>query len=270
MQNTKPGTSLNVSTYNWPRALNLCLLSVKALKVLPDEVIITDDGSTDETRKLIEKFQRDFPVAIKHVWQPDEGFQLARIRNMGIAASSHEYIIQIDADLILHPMFVADHISFSKPGSFVGGSRVLLNKPISEKLLSTGKTNVNILNSGIGNRLNGLHFRPLTNYLSDRYKVNDIFYLRGCNMAFWRDDLIKVNGYNEELTGWGREDNEIAIRLVNNGIKKRTLKFGAIAYHIYHPENEKAKLSKNEKLLQETIQTKKVYCEKGIDQYLTK
>jgi glycosyltransferase involved in cell wall biosynthesis len=270
MQNIKPGVSLNISTYNWPQALNLCLRSVKALKVLPDEVVIADDGSTDETRKLIEKFQQDFPVAIKHVWQPDEGFQLARIRNMGIAQSSHEYIIQIDGDLILHPMFVADHISFSQRGSFVGGSRVLLSKAISEKLIGTGNTNVSILNKGIRNRLNGLHFRPLTNYLSDRYKLNDIFYLRGCNMAFWRDDLVKVNAYNEELTGWGREDNEIAIRLVNSGIKKRTLKFGAITYHLYHPEDPKARLSRNEKLLKDAIETGKVYCEKGIDQYLNK
>lgn len=268
MQNHKIRTSLNISTYNWPEALNLCLLSVKALKVLPDEVVIADDGSTESTRQLIEKVQKDFPVPIKHIWQPDEGFQLAKIRNMGIAASAYEYIIQIDGDLVLHPMFVADHIRFSKKESFVGGSRVLLNKAFSENLIGTEKIDVSIFNKGIGNRLNGLHLRPLTNYLSNRYKVNDIYYLRGCNMAFWREDLLKVNGYNEELTGWGREDNEIAIRLVNNGVKKRTLKFGGIAYHIYHPENKKAKLSKNDELLKETIESKKVYCEKGVDQYL--
>src|ERR1700761_3212742 len=127
-------TSLNISTYNWPRALNLCLLSVKALKVLPDEVVIADDGSTDDTRQLIAEFQKDFPVPLKHVWQPDEGFQLARVRNKGIAASSYEYIIQVDGDLVLHPMFVADHIAFSKKGTFTGGSRVLLNKSYSEEL----------------------------------------------------------------------------------------------------------------------------------------
>jgi glycosyltransferase involved in cell wall biosynthesis len=270
MHKQKPKTSLNISTYNWPEALYLCMLSVKALKVLPDEVVIADDGSTDETRQLVEKFQKDFPVPVKHIWQPDEGFQLAKIRNMAIAASAYEYIIQVDGDLVLHPMFVADHLSFSKHDSFVGGSRVLLNKQSSEKLLQTEKIDISILNKGIGNRLNGLHFRPLTNYLSNRYKVNDIYYLRGCNMAFWRDDLLKVNGYNEKLTGWGREDNEIAIRLVNNGIKKRTLKFGGIAYHIYHPENKKAKLNKNDELLKATIESKKVYCEKGVDQYLTK
>jgi glycosyltransferase involved in cell wall biosynthesis len=270
MQKKTTGSSLNISTYNWPEALNLCLLSVKALKVLPGEVIIADDGSKDDTRQLIEKFQKDFPVPIKHVWQPDEGFQLARVRNKGIAASSYEYIIQIDGDLILHPMFVADHIVFSKKGSFTGGSRVLLNKPYSEELLRAGKINVSLLNSGTTNKLNGVRSKALTSYLSDRYRVNDIYSLRGCNMAFWRKDLLKVNGYNEELTGWGREDNEIAIRLVNSGISKRTLKFGGIAYHIYHTEDKKARLEKNEVLLNETIKNKTTYCVKGIDQYLDK
>lgn len=263
-------TSLNISTYNWPEALNLCLLSVKALKVLPDEVVITDDGSGESTQQLIEKFQEDFPVPIKHVWQPDEGFQLARIRNKGIAASSCEYIIQIDGDLVLHPMFVTDHIAFSKKGAFTGGSRVLLNKAYSEKLLASGKINVSLFNKGTTNKLNGVRSKMLTDYLSDKYKINDIYSLRGCNMAFWRDDLLKVNGYNEELTGWGREDNEIAIRLINSGINKHTLKFGGIAYHIYHPEDKKVRLETNEQLLNDTIKNKATYCIKGIDQYLNK
>jgi glycosyltransferase involved in cell wall biosynthesis len=238
--------------------------------VLPDEVVIADDGSTDDTRQLIADFQKDFPVPIKHVWQPDEGFQLARVRNKGIAASSYEYIIQVDGDLILHPMFVADHIAFSKKGTFTGGSRVLLNKTYSEELLRSEKINVNLLNNSTTNKLNGIRSKALTAYLAESYKLNDIYSLRGCNMAFWREDLLKVNGYNEELTGWGREDTEIATRLVNSGVIKRTLKFGAIAYHIYHTEDKKARLEKNDALLNDTIKNKTTYCVLGIDQYLDK
>jgi glycosyltransferase involved in cell wall biosynthesis len=261
-------TSLNISTYNWSQALKLCLLSVKAQKVLPDEVIIADDGSAAETRQLIAEFQKDFPVPIKHIWQADEGFQLAKIRNKGIAASSHDYIIQVDGDLILHPQFIADHIAFSKQNSFVSGSRVLLDKAYSEKLLIAGKAKVNLFNKGTSNKLNGLHLNFMRSYLGNSYKLNDVFYLRGCNMAFWRKDLIKVNGYNEAITGWGLEDNEIAARLVNNGLQKRTLKFGAIVYHLFHPEKQRSGLNLNEGLLKETIDAKKTVCSKGLDQYL--
>src|SRR5687768_10761216 len=94
-------TSLIISTYNWPEALNLCLMSIKSQTLLPDEIIIADDGSSGETKVLIENFQRSFEVPILHVWQPDQGFQLSRIRNKAIARATKEYIIQIDGDLIL-------------------------------------------------------------------------------------------------------------------------------------------------------------------------
>lgn len=267
MQQNKVHTSLIISTYNWSQALNLCLLSVKGQKVLPDEVIVADDGSTVETKLLVEKFQYDFPVPLVHVWQPDEGFQLSRIRNKAIAAASHEYIIQVDGDLILHPMFVADHIAFSKKNSFVGGSRVMLGKQYSEQLTKEGKIGVYLLNKEVSNKLNGLRVKVLTAYLSEKYKVNDAFYLRGCNMAFWRDDLVKVNGYNEEFTGWGLEDNEIAVRLLNSGVQKRTLKFGGIVYHVYHPENKKTSVTQNRELLKEIMDSKKVVSPKGIKEH---
>jgi glycosyltransferase involved in cell wall biosynthesis len=268
MQKEKIRTSLNISTYNWPEALNLCLLSVKALKVLPDEVVIADDGSKEATRQLIEKFQKDFPVPIKHVWQPDEGFQLARIRNKGIAASSGDYIIQIDGDLILHPMFVADHIAFSKRGTFVSGSRVILSEQYSKTLLHTGKTNVNLFNKDIQNKQNGLRIQFLRNYLAERYRINDMLYMRGCNMAFWRDDLVVVNGYNEQFSGWGREDNEVAVRLINSGIRKRIIKFGGIVFHIYHPEKSRSGLDRNDDMLQDAIINKRTECPLGLNQYI--
>ncbi len=261
-------TSLNISTYNWPEALNLCLLSVKALNVLPDEVVITDDGSTENTRLLIEKLQKDFPVPIKHVWQPDEGFQLAKIRNKGIAASSGDYIIQIDGDLILHPNFIADHLAFSKRGSFVSGSRVILGEQYSKALLKAGKPRVNLFNSDVKNKLNGFRIKALRNYLSERYRMNDMLYMRGCNMAFWRDDLIKVNGYNEGFVGWGREDNEVAVRLINTGIRKRIIKFGGVVFHIFHPEKSRSDLSKNDDMLKDAITNKRIYCPIGVNQYL--
>jgi glycosyltransferase involved in cell wall biosynthesis len=264
----KVKTSLNISTYNWPQALKLCLLSVKGQTVLPDEVVIADDGSTGDTRLLIEEFQKDFPVPIKHVWHADEGFQLAKIRNRAIAASSYEYIIQIDGDLVLHPKFVSDHVKFAKKGSFVTGSRVILDKAYSENLLQQGSINVKLSDKGISNRSNGYRITFLRDYLAERYRKNDMLYMRGCNMAFWRDDLVRVNGYNEAFSGWGREDNEVAVRLINSGIIKRVLKFAGVVFHIYHPEKPRTSLQSNDKLLNDAINQKITRCDAGLDQYL--
>jgi glycosyltransferase involved in cell wall biosynthesis len=259
--------SLIISTYNWPQALQLCLLSVRQQSVLPNEIIIADDGSGEDTLQVIEALQNDFPVRLVHIWQKDEGFQLSRIRNKAIAAASYDYVIQVDGDLILHRHFIKDHIQLSRPGSFITGSRVLMNQQLSEKLLQLSMTHIPLFERGIANLTNRLYIKWLRMYLADRYKPNDIFSLRGCNMAFWKDDLLRVNGYNEDFQGWGREDNEIAARLLNSGLKKRTIKFGGIVFHIYHPEADRSRFLDNQMQLSHTINDKLVYCDRGISQY---
>lgn len=260
--------SLIISTYNWPEALALCLKSVAKQSILPMEVIIADDGSRAATKEMIESFQNRFPVPVIHVWQSDEGFQLSKIRNKAIAASSGEYIVQIDGDLILHPQFIRDHINFCKKSSFVTGSRVMLGKKLSHELLTSQSTNVSIFNNDISNRTNGIRNLILRNILADRYRINDLYFMRGCNMAFWRADLVMVNGYNEEFIGWGREDNEIAVRLMNLGFKKRVIKFGAVVFHLHHTVNIRTGLNINDQLLKDAVSSRSVYCPKGLNQYL--
>lgn len=263
-----PSVSLIVSTYNWPEALNLCLISIRQQKVLPNEVIIADDGSGQETLRLIEEHAKDFPVPLIHVWQEDDGFQLSRIRNKAIARASGEYIVQVDGDLILESHFIQDHITFSKENSFVSGSRVIMKKELSEKLITTSSTRVSLFDKGLINVMNGVRL-PFLSEKTENYKNDDIYYLRGCNMAFWRKDLVKVNGYNEAFTGWGREDNEIGLRLIHSGIQKRIIKFSGIVFHIYHPEKTRSGLNINDNIMHHTANNKLVYCEKGLNQYLT-
>lgn len=267
MATNNPSISLIVSTYNWPQALNLCLASILKQAVMPDEVIIADDGSTVETLELIKTYQHQFKTPLIHVWQEDDGFQLSRIRNKAIAKASKDYIIQIDGDLILEKNFVKDHLRFSKINSFVSGSRVIMQQELSKKLISGEKSRVYLISKGLINVLNGLRVPFLTQRMED-YRKEDIYYLRGCNMAFWRSDLVKVNGYNEDFAGWGREDNEIGLRLINSGVQKRIIKFAAVVFHIYHPETPRDMVSTNDELLLLTAKNKLRYCKKGLNQYL--
>lgn len=266
---TSTKSSLIISTYNWPEALRLCLLSVKEQSVLPDEVIIADDGSTEETIDIIESIRPAFPVRIVHIWHKDEGFQLSKIRNKAIATSSYDYIIQIDGDLILHKHFIKDHLNLSKRGSFITGSRVLMSQQLSERLLRLQKTSIQLFEPGLGNLFNRVNATWLSRYLADRYRTRDIFSLRGCNMAFWKEDLVRVNGYNECFIGWGREDNEIAVRLLNSGLRKRTIKFGGIVFHIHHKEADRRGCNENEWHLTYALQNKSVYCSQGLNQYVS-
>ena len=85
-------------------------------------------------------------------------------------------------------------------------------------------------------------------------------------MAFWKDDLLKVNGYNEAITGWGSEDHELVCRLINNGVRKRTIKFAGIVFHLHHELHGTDNLSNNRSILNETKVRKLTWCDKGIIQ----
>ncbi len=262
--------SLIISTYNWLPALTLCLRSCTLQSVLPDEIIVADDGSRADTSGYITRFAEQTNIPVKHIWQPDEGFQLAKIRNKAIAAASGDYIIQIDGDLILHKDFIKDHINIRKQNRFVTGSRMLLSKEETERAFKAPDFNAGKFISGNKNVFNSVRIPCMQNFMSTRYKKKGryLYYVKGCNMAFWREDLVRVNGYNENFIGWGREDSDIAVRLINAGLQKQFLKFGGISFHLYHKEAPRNNDEKNTALMNETIAKKIYWAEKGLNQYL--
>lgn len=259
--------SLIMSTYNRVDALELTLMSALQQSTLPNEILVADDGSREETRALIEKYKKVSPVPLVHVWHPDEGFQLAKIRNKAVAQSKYEYVVSIDADQVLHKSFIADHLAVARRGVFLQGHRVLLSKELTEKALKAQQLNFSVFEKGLTNHKNALHVPFLRDLLSKPHRR--LKGVRGCNMSFWKEDLKKVNAFNEAFVGWGREDSELVLRLFNSNIERVDLYFSAIAYHLHHPENSKNNLSANDLELERTLKEKRVFCEKGLNQYDT-
>ncbi len=256
-------TSLIITTYNRKDALELVLLSVMQQTVLPDEVIIADDGSGDDTRGLIDFYRSIFPIPLIHCWHEDLGFRVSSIRNKAIARAIHEYVIMIDGDIVLHKSFVKDHKANAWKGQFLQGSRVLLYQKKTERILREKRINVGLTSSDIGNRLNGIKSSFLSALFS--YYRKGHMNVRAANLSCWREDLMSVNGFNEDFVGWGREDSELAVRMENMGIKRRHVKFAAFGYHLYHPESSRKRLVINDGILLSTIQEKLIRCENGID-----
>ncbi len=259
-------TALLISTYNWPEALELILKSVLIQSQFPDEVIIADDGSKEATKELIESYTEHTKLQINHIWQEDNGFRKSKVLNKAIASTSCDYIIQIDGDCIMHKDFVKDHISSAEKGMFLFGSRVNIKKEALSDILKNGKFQFSFFSGDIGKRTRNLRI-PV---LRDNYKSSPLFSskVRGCNISYWREDFIKVNGYNEAMEGWGREDSEFILRVLNKGIQGKRLRYGGIVYHLYHPESSKSNLEDNDKIQQKTIKEKLVWCEKGVSKYL--
>lgn len=261
--------SLIVSTYNRPDALSVCLDSVRFQTLMPDEIIIGDDGSKEETKKMIDKLRNEFTIPVIHVWHEDNGFRLAKMRNKSVAKATGDYIIEIDGDIMLSPHFIADHMRLAKKGYYVKGGRVNLNKKLSDAICKTERSrSVNFFTKGIeSKRENSLHLTLLSLYLAPRYRKNSSAAL-GCNMSFWKEDFIKINGYDETFEGWGCEDYDLANRLQRSGLQKRYLKFAGIVYHLWHEDKHMYNFENNQAY--ERVQNEKqvVRCDKGIDQYL--
>lgn len=260
-------TTLVIPTYNWPEALELVLLSYKRQTTYADEVIIADDGSTKATRELIESFQSDFPTTLRHIWHEDEGFRKGVIMNKAIAEAKGDYIIQIDGDCIMHRHFINDHIAAVEDNTYLFGSRVSLKEFSVFKIFDRKQINFSIFSKALTKRGRSLYF-PL---IGKRYKraLPMSKKVRGCNLSYWKQDYIAVNGYNEAIFGWGREDTELVVRMVNNKVFGKRLKFRGIVFHIWHNEFSKDRLSKNHEIQAETITNKTVWCDNGIDKYLS-
>lgn len=259
--------SLVVSTYNRPDALEACLESVRRQRTLPGEVIVADDGSGPSTGAVISRLKKDFPIPLIHVWHEDKGFRLAKIRNRAMAQTRGKYIVQTDGDMLLSPLFISDHIRFARENHYVKGVRVRLDRKttIQRCALPRGKT-PGLLSRGLNDRLKAVRFLPAAAWFASHFKKGKAYGL-GCNMAFFKKDLLAVNGYDESFEGWGREDDDIAHRMHRAGIRMRDLRFAAICFHLWHHENSRSDMEENMRLCHERDQAGTIRAEKGIDQY---
>ena len=257
--------SLLISTYNWKKALELSLLSVFEQTILPKEILIADDGSTDDTRKLIDEMREISPIPIIHVWHEDKGFRVAIIRNKALARATGDYIVQIDGDIFLNRHFIQDHIEMAQKGYFVCGSRVSLSAKETEGLL-----NSQIKRSDLSSKIvfNNMRSKILRHLLAERYAKNSYKNIRGSNIAFWYKDLIAINGYDETFDSWGPEDRELVSRLFNLGVKKKSLKIGGVCFHLHHGKLSRSEVARLSKIFMNSIEKDVVRTEVGLDRHI--
>jgi predicted glycosyltransferase involved in capsule biosynthesis len=218
---------------------------------------------------LVDQIRPKFSIPVKHIWQPDEGFKLAQIRNKSFAAATGNYVIRIDGDLVLNKHFIEDHLRFARKGTFISGARSLLGAEDTKVLFQ--KKNIEQISTKykLEKTYNAHRFLPVAFFMHQLQKGSkQIKYVLGANMSFWKEDILKVNGYNEDFKGWGKEDNDLSIRLSNAGVQLHFLKFAGIVYHLYHKEASKDRMQENELLLMEAMKQKQTFVANGLNKYL--
>lgn len=262
--------SVIVTTYNRPDALEKVIRGLLCQTRMPDEILIADDGSTSQTRRMLMPYLKHSQVRIVHVWQEDKGFRAARIRNLAVSRATGEYLISLDGDCIPQKHFVADHLDLAKPGCFFQGKRVLVEKKAEKRFDHTdANSGLSLFKNTLRSNLSNCH-HILRLAFFPSWTTNKMSGVRSCNMGFFMEDLKAVNGFNHEFVGWGREDSELVARLYKYGLKRRENPFRAICYHLWHNENDRTGLEENDRLLTRVEMADDYFCKSGLDEFLNK
>jgi len=260
-----PSISLIISTYERPGPLEQVLQGVRRQSEMPLEILIADDGSGPATRALISQWQARLAAPLRHLWQPDQGFRKTLILNQAVAAAKGDYIVLLDGDCVPHAKFIADHGTLAEKNFWVQGRRCFVREKFAPAFSAAATPVCQWMLAG---RITGLAKAVHLPFPLVRRNTGQRGII-GCNMGFWREDLLAVNGFDEEYTGWGKEDSDLGTRLYHLGRPRKFVHGRAIVYHLNHPALSRANFQAGAQRLAETIRSGKIRCERGIAQYLS-
>ncbi len=269
--------SVIVPTYNRPRELRLNLLSLARQSVLPHEVLIADDGSGPDTRTMVEGMQEALSglFTLRHVWQADIGFRKPMILNETVRQATGDYLIFIDGDCMAHRHFVRSHAENSGPDIILSGKRVDIGKDLSERLIREGRVLNSLTPELLWDSLRGRSRKveeairitsPFIRKLlhRDRITADGVW---GCNFSISRDLFYAINGCDEEFQDGSIEDNDIGIRVLNQGKRLKTVRALAIIFHLWHRSTwsfQNEKYQHNLAILKRRMENKEPFCKNGI------
>ncbi len=257
--------ALVVTTHARADALARVLASVAAQGAPPDELLVAEDGLDADTARVVARHAAAADYPVRHLRQPHDGFRAGRIRNAAIAATGCEYVVLLDGDMVVHPGFLADHRALARPGHWTQGVRILLDAAATHRVLADAAVLPRPWWPGLGLARRGYALRcvPLARIL--RGAANRVVAVKACNQGFWRGDLVGANGFDETITGWGSEDKELCARLGNAGVRRQTLLFGSVAWHLHHAPAARDRAPANRTRWLETQRSGRTRCEAGID-----
>lgn len=238
----QPEIAVLVSSFERPGHLRRVLASIAAQRGIGNalEVVVTDDGSRDETPRLVRRFASSVGFPVRFTTHPHDGFQLARCRNEGVQASTAPYLLFLDGDCLIPPDHLRTHLDRRSTGYVMAGYPIHLNESISAQVTETEVRDASYL-ARVSLRkklvMRWRHIRAAGYSLighTSRPK------LLGGNLGIARADYERINGYDENFRGWGCEDDDLRMRLRANGVKVASIAWWTNTYHLWHPKTPSA------------------------------
>jgi glycosyltransferase involved in cell wall biosynthesis len=261
--------SVIVSTYEWPDALDAVLFGLSEQTDADFDVVVADDGSGPDTAAVVDNWRDPFGDRLQHARQDDEGFRLARVKNLGASAARGEFLVIIDGDAIPRRGFVAALRAAATQGWFVAGKRLELDRELSTRVLAE--------------RL-PVHRWSAARWLAQRGHASPLAALTprdrrrpgreglpefvphanryGVLFGVWRSDFGRANGFDMRYQGWGEEDVDLAVRLHRSGLRCGWPGPRATLLHLWHEARKGER--PNAPLLEETKASGRVEAVAGL------
>ena len=226
-----------VSTYERPQHLARCLESIAVQQGVDGrfEVVVTDDGSRDETLGLVAAAARrsDFPLTF--TTHDHAGFQLARCRNEGTAASTAPYLLFTDGDCLLPRDHVWIHLDERRRGWITGGDCLRLDAGLSEGIDRAAVADGSSMSRISADECRRIRWKARRARVYEWLRVPMRPRLSGNNIGVWRSDLERINGFDERFVGWGLEDRDLQERLARIGVRVHSVLHRTAPIHLWHP-----------------------------------
>lgn len=241
-----PRASVIVSTYNQPEFLELVLTSLALQSATEFEVVVADDGSGPATGALLERLRGELPYPLRHVWQEDAGFRKGMILNKAVKEASSPYLIFNDGDCIAHPEFVRAHLELARRDAYLVGRTPRLSRKITERItldaVRRGCAQRASLDKWWDDWFGDSRRMEFGLYVGNNWlfrqvqKTKKKLELWGGNFSCFKEHYVQINGFNEDMDGWGKEDDEIGVRLANFGLRPVSVANRAVNFHLWHPK----------------------------------
>lgn len=224
--------SIIIPTYNRADILEECLQRLENQEFMKNEfeVIVVDDGSTDDTKKVVEKAQKKYSIEINYLYQKNQGQGIAR--NYALRYAKGKIIAFIGDDILVLPDFVKQHLTFHRKHKneneavlgFIGWDPRLEVTPFMEWLTN---------GSSVFGKFGGHQFA--FEKLQGKKKANYNFFYTS-NISLKRT-LLKKHPFDSRFSSYGWEDIELGYRLTKKENMILYYNPMAVAYHM-HPMDE--------------------------------
>lgn len=234
--------SVVTTVYNRPEHLRLFLAALQIQTRRPDEIVVSDDGSDPDAAAAVERHLAGCSIPSKRIWEPHDGYRLSAARNRAIRAATGDYLVFADCDIALLPDALAIHERRAAPRRLLAGHRGILSEEATRELMQSAPAptaadwdraweRADLVEAQAAQILHERQARLRRWHLARPHKPK----LLGCHFSLFRDDVWRVNGFDERYVGWGYEDDDFARRLYAAGVRPCSVIAEARALHLWHP-----------------------------------